>query len=297
MRISHAYIFYGPEGVGKALAASHFAKAVNCAAAEAARPCGECPSCRKADSSNHPDISVLKPRKGASVGIDDIRALIKDVGMKPYEGRKKFYIIDDAHGMKEEASNALLKTLEEPPSDSVIILISDSLGSLLSTIVSRSQTVKFFPLRADEIRDILVKRHGIEPSRAHVASRLASGRLGEAIRFSDDAFFVRREKALDELAKGTFFESDFEKLTRPDLGALLSIALTWYRDALIAKAVGTDHPSLINIDRKDAIAGEARRLGADDLHKAIRCVVSTLGFIQMNANPKLAMAALGVEIG
>lgn len=127
-RMSHAYIFYGPGGIGKSLVAMNFAKALNCLGDSESRPCDACAPCKKADASNHPDILLLKPEKeGGSIAIDDVRALIKDASLKPYESRKKFYIIDEASSMKEEAASALLKTLEEPPSDSVFILIVENL--------------------------------------------------------------------------------------------------------------------------------------------------------------------------
>ncbi len=293
-RISHAYIFYGPCGVGKKLAAVNFAKAVNCRGDSVAKPCDACLQCKKADSSNHPDISLLKPEKeGGSIAVSDVRALIKDASLKPYEAKKKFYIIDEADGMKEEAANALLKTLEEPPSDSVFILIAESLRKLPATIVSRSQAVKFFPLRADEVKDILVKRYNVDPDKAHVLSRLSAGRLGDALKYADEEFFAKREKVMAALANRTFFESDFDKLSKADLKMYLSILLTWYRDILITKA---DWSEVINIDRKDAILSEAMATGFDKVEQMIRQIVFTYSFVEQNANPKLAMAALGVSI-
>jgi DNA polymerase-3 subunit delta' len=293
-RIPHAYIFYGPGGVGKKLAAVNFVKAVNCLGSPDNRPCDSCIPCRKVDSSNHPDVMILKPEKdGGSIPIDDVRALIKDANLKPYEAKKKFYIIDEADGMKEEAANALLKTLEEPPSDSVFILIAESLRKLPSTIVSRSQAVKFFPLKTLEVKDILVKHHNIESQKAHVLSYLSAGRLGDALKYADEAFFARREKVMAALEDRTFFEWDFDKLSKADLKTYLTILLTWYRDILITRAGG---PEVVNIDRKDAIIAEAARTGFDRLDRMIRQVISTYSFVEQNANPKLAMAALGVSV-
>lgn len=302
-RISHAYIFYGPNGVGKKLAAVNFAKAVNCLGepdareASFAQPCDSCIPCRKANSSNHPDLMVLKPEKdGSSIPIDDIRALIKDANLKPYEAKKKFYIIDEASAMKEESSNAFLKTLEEPPSDSVFIMIAENLRKLPATIVSRSQVVKFFPLKTGEIRDILVNQHNIESRKAHVLSCLSAGRLGDALKYADEEFFTRREKVIAALENRTFFESDFDKLSKADLKIYLTILLTWYRDILITKAGQSDGPEVINIDRKDAILSEAAKTGFDKLEQMIKQIVSTYSFVEQNANPKLAMAALGVSV-
>lgn len=301
-RMSHAYIFYGPGGIGKKLVAMNFAKALNClGGASEARPCDACVPCRKADSFNHPDILLLKPEKeGGSIAIDDIRTLIRDANLKPYESKKKFYIIDEANGMKEEAASALLKTLEEPPSDSVFILIVENLRKLLATIVSRSQVVKFFPLSINEVKDILVKDHDVEPSKAHLLSHLSAGRLGDALEYADEEFFSKREKVLAALAERTFFESDFDKLSKGDLKIYLSILLTWYRDILISKTLSAEGqpegPELINIDRKDIILAEAARVGFDSVELMIRRIVSTYSFLEQNANPKLAMAALGLSV-
>lgn len=295
-RISHAYIFYGPGGVGKKLAALNFAKAANCLGADA-DGCDACASCKKIDSSNHPDVLLLKPEEeGGAIGIDDVRALIKDASLKPYEARKKFYIIDDADRMKEEAQNAILKTLEEPPSDSVLILIAESPGRLRSTITSRCQAVKFFALGAEDVKEILVKKHGVDAAKAHILSCLASGRPGEALRYKDEEFFARRDRVVTALANGTFFESDFDKLSKADLKAYLNILLTWYRDILIAKTGLDGGPEVMNIDRKDAVMAEAANIGFDRLYDIIRQVVSTSYFVEQNANPKLAMAALALSI-
>ncbi len=296
-RIGHAYIFHGPGGVGKKLTALNFAKAANCLAEEAARPCEACASCKKIASFNHPDLSILMPEKeGASIKIEAIRGLIKDIGLKPYEGRKKFYIIDGAQFMTEEAANALLKTLEEPPSDSVLILITENLGSLLSTIVSRSQVVKFFPLRVDEVRDILVKAYAVDPARSHVLSHLSSGRLGEALKYNDKDFFARRERIISALSSGKFFESDFDKLTKAELKMYLNIMLTWYRDILVTKASGGDGSGVVNADKLEAISREAASTGFEHLEKVIRQIISTAFYVDQNVNPKLAMAALGVSV-
>ncbi len=176
-RIYHAYIFCGPNGVGKRLTALNFAKALNCAASNGASDdacdpstgsgsnpehsqkvdaCDNCGPCKKIDSLTHLDVSILRPAKeGGSISIDEIRALIKNISFKAIEGRKKICIIDGAESMKHEAANAILKTLEEPPADSVLILITENLKALFHTIVSRSQVVRFFPLGLKEIEEIL----------------------------------------------------------------------------------------------------------------------------------------------
>ena len=115
------------------LTALNFAKALTCKDVVSSEPCGECPSCKKIDSMTHPDVFILRAEKeGSSIKIDDVRQLIKDIYLKPFEAKKKVYIIDGAEDMKHEAANALLKTLEEPPTDSILILITDNLRGAFS---------------------------------------------------------------------------------------------------------------------------------------------------------------------
>lgn len=265
-RTSHAYIFLGPSGVGRKLTALNFAKFLNCHAPDDNRPCDECPSCRKVDSRNHPDIFLVSPEKsGSSIGIDKIRTVIKNVGLKPYEAGTKVYIIDDASSMTQEAQNALLKTLEEPPSDSVLIFISDKSGGLLSTIESRCQIVKFFSIDA-------------------------------ALKYKDEKLLKKRLQILDGITDGSLFDSDFEGLSKPDLRSYLDIMLTWYRDILVTKADPTLKSLLVNADRTRIIEEEALRMDFAFLDKAIKQIILTGQFLDQNINPKLAMSTLGACI-
>ncbi|MFA6609671.1 MAG: DNA polymerase III subunit delta' [Candidatus Omnitrophota bacterium] len=295
-RISHAYIFLGPSGVGRKLAALNFAKAANCPGAIGYDACDQCPSCRKIDASNHPDVFILRPEKESSaIKIEKVRELIKDIGLKPYEGRKKVYIIDGADLMKHEASAAILKTLEEPPTDAIIILLAENLGSLLRTIVSRSQVVRFYPLGAREVEDILVKEYSIEDKKAHILSHLFSGRLGEALKYKDEEFFTKRLTLIEGLAGMTFFESDFEKISKEDLKMYLGMMLSWYRD-IMARKFGAGDEQLINADKVEMIRREADSLNAGYLGGVIDQIISTGSFLDQNANPKLAMSMLAAKI-
>lgn len=299
-RVAHAYIFAGPSGVGKKLTALNFAKALNCKSGLPDRPCDTCASCKKIDSSNHPDVSILKPERkekkdALSIRIERIRELIKSIGMRPYEGRFKIYIIDDAELMTQEAANALLKTLEEPPPESVLILLTKNPRLVPRTIQSRSQAVKFFPLKADDVKEILVKVHKMDDARAHISSRLSSGSLGEALKFKDEAFFDKRCGLIDGLLNSKFFDSDFEAVSKEDLKLYLALMLSWYRDILITKA-GMEDSAIVNLDKKDAIAEEAKRMNMDYLENAIKEIIQTNSYLDQNANMKLAMGVLGSKI-
>jgi len=295
-RIAHAYIFFGPGGVGKKLAALCFAKTLNCEGKPEEAPCDRCGSCKKIDSRNHPDVLLLEPEKeGASVKIERIREIIKDIALKPYEGRKKVYIIDGSETMTHEAQNALLKTLEEPSSESVLILIAQRLKALLPTVISRAQVVKFFPFKEDELKNILKSLYGMDDARAHVLSRLSSGRLGESLKYKDDDFFDRRLRILKALENGSLSDSDYDPGSKGNLKLYLDIMLSWYRDILIAKTGLEDVLELVNIDRKDAIVNTARRMDFERVNDIMNEIVLTTSFLDQNANPKLAMAALELK--
>lgn len=299
-RLANAYIFYGPGGIGKKLAALNFAKAINCAStgleagSEGAGGCDNCPSCKKIDSLNHPDVRLTAPAKeGAAVKIYDIRALIKDVSLKPYGARKKVYIIDEADKLTEEAANALLKTLEEPSPDSILILITENLRNLLPTIRSRCQVITFFPLDPAVIKEILVESHRVDSVKAHVLSNLACGALSSALKLNDEDFFDKRAHIIKALSSDSIALWDFDKTPKADLKVLLNIMLTWYRDILVTKALAR---GVVNIDKEDLISIEAKRLDFAKLDNAIKRIISTQAYLDQNANPKLAMTALSLSL-
>lgn len=295
-RTSHAYIFVGPGGTGKRIAALNFAKALNCANPSSGEPCEACPSCGKINRSSHPDIFIIKPEKeGGSIRIDDIRSLIKDIYLKPFEAKKKVYIIDGADGMKHEAANALLKTLEEPPTDSILILITEDLKALFHTITSRSQVVRFFPLKVDEIKWILAKEHSLDEARAHVLARLSSGSLGKALNLKDEDFFAKRASLIAGIAGKPLVDIDFDDLPKENLRLYLDMLLVWYRDILTIKS-GAGDSLLVNIDKKDIISNEAKRLSFDYLEDVIKQILDTFVYLDQNANQKLAMSVLGTKI-
>lgn len=256
-KVSHAYIFLGPSGVGKRPAALNFAKALNCFSESGERPCDACASCRKTDNGNHPDIMLLKPEKGvASFKIEKIRELIGQICLKPYEGRKKVYIIDEASSLTREATAALLKTLEEPPSDSVLIMLFESLQYVPRTILSRSQIVRFSPPKAGDVPENLISAS----------------------------------------ARGDFFNIDFDDMTKDELKRSLDVMLSWYRDLLIAKVFSGEDAPFFNSGRKELIRKAAARVDSESISRAIEEIISALSSLESNANAKLVMGVLGARI-
>ena len=236
-RLAHAYLFVGPEGVGKKLVARLLAQAINCdlsalpaqAGAQAGRndgdACGRCSSCQRIEGFSHPDVTWVKPG-GLSrrIGIDDIRDLRHQISLKAYHaGRKKIFVFTEADRLTAEASNALLKTLEEPPADSLLILLTSHSFSLFPTIISRCQLIRFSPLPLKEIKDYLRAKLKLTSAQAQLLSRLSEGRLGKALSLREKVAREERKKVLD-LVSQTSPNDDLEELLRraAELGKILS---------------------------------------------------------------------------
>ncbi|MFA5146171.1 MAG: DNA polymerase III subunit delta' [Candidatus Omnitrophota bacterium] len=292
-RTAHAYIFSGPRGVGKMSTALYFAKAMNCGAAHTDRPCGKCDSCTAMEKGAHPDLFIFAPQKpGSSVKIDAVRELIKDISLRPYKARKKVCIIDEAGSMTREASNALLKTLEEPPPDSVLILIAEDTAVLLPTIVSRAQVVRFFALRAGDVEVILAQDRTLSPGQARVLARFSGGSPGKALEYMEKDFFRKRDMIAGASSGRRLLELDFDNTPREDLGLYLDIMLSWYRDIIAAKSDAGGFVALIHEDKHDVIKAEAGTLDADYLEGVTHDIISTTFFLGQSANAKLAMNTL-----
>ena len=174
-RLASAYLFYGPPGCGKKMAARALAQALLCTEAPG-RGCGECPACRRVAQGQHPDCREVGP-SGASFKVEQARELVREAQLRPYEGQRRLFIINRAEAFTSEAANTLLKTLEEPPAGSTFILVSTQPARLLPTIASRCQGVRFLPLPDEALTTLLAKAHACSPAQAREAGRLAGGDL------------------------------------------------------------------------------------------------------------------------
>src|SRR5262245_24857002 len=208
--IPPSLIFAGPDGVGKRLVALSTAQALNCLDPRRQKSptpdgvgydaCGVCPACARIERELHPDVVVVKPGDSGSIKVDPIRDIIERVGYRPFEGRRRVVIIDEADALVPQAQNALLKTLEEPPSSSVFILVSARADSLLPTVQSRCPRLRFHRLGPDDVAAALI-RSGKKESDAHAIAALANGSIGAALDVDAEALVEARDVALRILTR------------------------------------------------------------------------------------------------
>ena len=216
-RFPHAFLFVGPEGVGKRTFALATARALLCERSPetAFEPCGACPSCLQVGAETHPDVlQVGKPEEKHELPIQVIRDLCIDLGLKPMRGTRRVAIVDDADDLNIEASNAFLKTLEEPPPGSVLILIGTSSEGQIDTVVSRCRVVRFDPLSETDLVELLLEKGVADgPEEALRLARLGEGSVGRAIDLADPALDHFRREMIDALADPRGF--DPSRLFRP----------------------------------------------------------------------------------
>lgn len=298
--LPQAYLFYGPEGVGKRLTALTLAKALNCEEEEG-DCCDTCLSCRKIGDSNHPDVSVIC-RDGQFIRIESIRQLQRSLSYRPYEGKRRVCVLDGADRMKVESANALLKTLEEPPPDTLFILLTTEKDSLLPTIVSRCQDLGFTSLPIDQMVEHLTPRLSIAEVEAKTVAELSQGSLGRALEMVDHEVCEKRPKIIQDLielpsqdARWAFSKAESLENLGESLFFVFPIMISWYRDLIIWKE-RQDADRLINQDFCEEIKGRAAIMSARSLFRRIEAINKTSRALEYNANRLLAMESLMLEL-
>ena len=299
-RVAHAYAFVGPPGVGRKLTAMAFAKALLCTSGG----CGTCPACRRVEAGTHPDFMLIAPTppEGKTSGtllirIGAIRALERRAALRPAEGVWKVFIVDDAGWMTAEAPQAFLKTLEEPPARTVIILILAQTRELPATVLSRCQIVRFMPLHEEETVALLQAR-GMEEGTARLLARATQGRPGLALSQDPAAWLERRELALSiqaevgaDGAAAVFKWGETLGRDRTQIEQLIETWWLWYRDLLCAKA-GGDPRLLIHGDRGVELSRDAAGRSWDDIVGGLAACREARQALQRNVTPRLTLEVM-----
>ena len=287
-RVSHAYLFSGIEGCGKKKTALAFVQAVFCGRDEA---CGVCSSCRKVASGQHPDLHILEP-DGAFIKIDQVRDLQKELSYRPFEAPKKACIIDGADKFNLSSGNSLLKTLEEPPGEALLILIAPERSAVLQTILSRCQALAFQPLSGALIEGRLV-RDGFPAEASRVAATLCGGSLARGIEIAADGVldgrgsFLTRITALSLGDAATLFAAAEEfAADKEGLPELMELLLSFLRDILIYRSTPE---ALVNTDLKQLVAREAARRSEAQVMELIDQLMAMRRMFVRNVNARLAL--------
>ncbi len=297
-KISHAYIFAGEDGIGKNFMADIFAATIQCEANQE-NPCGTCKSCHQAISGNQPDIKRVTHEK-SGIGVDDIRLQINaDIGVKPYASPYKIYIVDEAEKMTEQAQNALLKTIEEPPEYAVIILLTNNVNAFLPTILSRCVILNFKSVETKEIESYLMNEAKIPDYQAKISAAFACGNLGKALKYASSESFMQLKSDIIHLMKN-MNETDITVIAdavkyfaenKSQINDCLDLMMLWYRDVLMFKAT-KDANLLLYQDELQDIKRQAEVIDFEHLNHIMESFSTVKSRLNANVNYDMAMELL-----
>lgn len=298
-QISHCYIFEGPKGMGKYELALIFAQSLLCENFKL-DPCNQCLSCIKTNSSNHPDLHIINNDE-TTIKREEIDSLIESIYKKSYQSKKKVYIIKDAHEMTLQAANTFLKTLEEPPGDSVIILLTTNVNFLLPTIVSRCQTIKFRNVSKESIKTFLKENYNTDDKTADLAAEYSKGILNKAVNIiknNDNILNHRAEiiKLFDKIINADSeiiyeLENYFEE-NKDNIDSIIEIMMMWIRDIMFVQNNMDDF--VINKDFIQLAKSHVQLMKKSN--NLIELMQSTSDNIKSNVNYKLAIDNMLLKI-
>jgi DNA polymerase III subunit delta' len=301
-RVGHAYLFSGINATGKRTLAYEFAKALNCEQSDNLHDaCGKCSSCLKAQHASHADMIFIEA-DGQFIRINAIREIQEQMKFKPMEGRWRAVIIDEADKMRDEAANALLKTLEEPSASNILILISSRPYSMPSTIISRCRHMRFNPLPAAAVTRFLVEQKGMDQQKSSLLAGLCGGSIGRALDLDQEDIAAYRTEIM-QLLMNTRKEDPISLLNlasnigqdKKKIKQGLDIVSSCFRDALIFKETGKKE-ILINQDKYSFINRLAQKLSGEQILQNIFFIASAWETIELNVNKTLTLETMAFKL-
>lgn len=301
-RLAHAYLLSGPRGVGKRETAMHLARTFFCKERESAEPCGHCTDCKRIESGNHPDLTLIQP-EGKSVKKHQITELIKAFSYKGVESGRKFFIIEDADLMTTQAANSLLKFIEEPEGITVSVLITKNLQSMLETIISRCQVLNFKPLSPKNIQKVLMDE-GISEVLAKAATAVTTD-LEEARRLSRDEWFATARSIVIHFMEELFTQPNRAIITMYEecathfndsdrLKVMIDLMLIWLRDILSLQSA--DRGVVIYSDHSDRLSGIAESVTLERTSNGLSIILEAARRLSSNGNPLSILEQLSLRL-
>ena len=294
-RLHHAYLFVGPGGVGKRTVALALAQAVHCTASSG-DGCGHCVQCERIRNSNHPDVRIVQRLEGKKeITIHQVRELERQLRFHSFGGERKIAIVDPAGAMNAAAQNALLKTLEEPPDNSLLILITPNAGELLPTLRSRCLRLSFAPLSRAQVADFVRANSSLGETESQVIAAMSMGSIGMALSLRNEVWMEKRRKwcaALGQLRPGDYqaVMEGAETLAsdRDEVLEFFRWAESWYRDLLVQGVTG-EQERIVNLDLAPEIEQQAQRSGGVRALRALEEISAASASIQRNLNRRMVL--------
>jgi len=302
-KVRHAYLICGAKGLGRRTLALRFAKALNCPhPLSPGQPCDVCSTCQRIEREQHPDLAIVEAEhEGGTLKVDQVRELQHNLALAPYEGRYRVAILLRFQEAHVSAANALLKMLEEPPPQVILVLTADNTESLLPTIVSRCEVLRLRPLPVETVSQGLQARLDLTAERARLLAHLSDGRPGIALQLhkQPDRLEQRQDWLSDHqallIANRVERFSYAKLLTDPkglkdSLPAILQAWLSYWRDVMLCSAGASILP--VNLDYSEQIEKQAHRLGLAVAQRAVADIERTLEQLDQNVNARLAVEVL-----
>ena len=301
-KVAHAYLIHGEKGTGKKLLAGLFAKTLQCESG-GTDPCGTCRSCLQCDTGNQPDIIWVTHEKPTVISVDDIREQVnKDIIVRPYSSRYKIYIIPEAELMNPQAQNALLKTIEEPPEYAVIMLLTNNIGKMLPTIISRCITLNLKPVGELDMLDYLSKL-GIPLTKAKFCVGFAFGNLGKAVRLATSEEYNEIKQDCVQILKNVNKMEVYELVEavkkmakyKLDVYDYIDLMMMWYRDLLMLKVSGSPDKQLFK-EEYATLKQQANYISFEGIENVLEAMDKVKIRLDANVNFDIAMELLLLTI-
>jgi DNA polymerase-3 subunit delta' len=304
--VQHAYLFTGPVGIGRRTLALNLAQTLNCTQSSiVGQPCQICSTCKRIKSSQYPDLNVIQAEQiGGTLKVEQVRELQRTLSLSPYEARYRVAVLQRFEEAHPSAANALLKTLEEPSPQVVIVLTAESAEGLLPTIVSRCEVLRLRPVSNDLIAQELQKRWQLPTDQAQLMAHLSGGRPGYAVHLIENTETLnQRRDWLDDLfrlleanrvERFAFTDSLYRHAEREEVRNLLQVWLLLWRDVLLA--VSGEQASFVNQDFQEQIINLAQKVELFSCQNLVRAIQKTLDYLDKNVNTRQALDVLMLEL-